>query len=311
MKFFLYILVVLLLTGCKQRYDPPVQSPVTGYLVVDGVINSGPGTASITLSRTTKFENKNMVYEKGALVKLEGEDNSMYTLVEKTQGQYSIDNISLDAGKKYRLRITVTGSKVYLSDFSTVKNNPPIDSCWQFNSPTNLSLGSTAKESQDIVYLPIAFVPQASIKLGVLYSLHVKQITWSQEGYEFLERMKKNTESTGTIFDPQPSELNGNIHCVTDAGEPVIGYFNICPLQEKRIFIQSSEVPSWNYSAGCSTILIPNISDSIVANGGMSLMPTIVGMSSLSGAIITFYAAPSECVDCTLSGTNKKPAYWP
>jgi len=273
MKFFLYIMVVLLVTGCKEKYDPPVQSPVTGYLVVDGVINSGPGAAAITLSRTTKFENKNMEYEKGALVKLEGEDNSMYTLVEKPQGQYSIDNISLDAGKKYRLRITVTGSKVYLSDFTTVKNNPPIDSiswkrqddgvqlyvnthdplnntryyqwtydetwqiqsdfvstlkykitslpgegqqysvvyrdsstfsfdstiinCWQFNSPTNLSLGSTAKESQDIVYLPIAFVPKASIKLGVLYSLHIKQTTWSKEGYEFLERMKKNTESTG------------------------------------------------------------------------------------------------------------------
>ena len=383
MKFFLYIMVVLLVTGCKEKYDPPVQSPVTGYLVVDGVINSGPGAAAITLSRTTKFENKNMEYEKGALVKLEGEDNSMYTLVEKPQGQYSIDNISLDAGKKYRLRITVTGSKVYLSDFTTVKNNPPIDSiswkrqddgvqlyvnthdplnntryyqwtydetwqiqsdfvstlkykitslpgegqqysvvyrdsstfsfdstiinCWQFNSPTNLSLGSTAKESQDIVYLPIAFVPKASIKLGVLYSLHIKQTTWSKEGYEFLERMKKNTEFTGTIFDPQPSELNGNIHCVTDAGEPVIGYFNICPLQEKRIFIQSSEVPSWGYNSGCYYVLLKNISDSIKANGGWSLLPTVVS----SGNISTFLAALPECVDCTLRGTNKKPAYWP
>jgi hypothetical protein len=386
MKQRLYCLLVLLVTGCKENYDSPVQSPVTGYLVVEGVVNSGPGTAAITLSRTTKLDNRGIVYETGARVKLEGENNSVYSFVEQGSGKYSIDNLNLNGAIKYRLRITVKAGKEYLSDFAAVKNNPPIDSvnwkrengdglqlyinthdpqnntryyqwaynetweihstyvsalkykvvnqsprniysvvyrdsstfsfdpnivtCWQYYSSNALLLGTTAKLSKDIVYLPIAFVPHGSIKLGVLYTINVKQYAWTKEGYEFLERMKKNTESTGSIFDAQPSELKGNIHCVTDTSEPVIGYFNICPVQEKRIFIKSSEVPSWGYQHYCETVEIKNISDSIIQLG-LGLMPTVVATQTPSGNIATFYAALPECVDCTLRGSNIKPAYWP
>jgi Domain of unknown function (DUF4249) len=384
MKRLLYCLLVLLVTGCKQRYESPVQVLATGYLVVDGVFNS-TGSAAITLSRTTSFNNKNIVYEKGALVRLQGEDSSMYTLTEKTQGLYSIDNLNLSNTIKYRLRINTKGNKQYISDFSAVRNNPAIDSvswkienngvqlyinthdpqnntryyqwaydetweihssflsslkykitnttrgtnfsvvyrdsstfsydpnivnCWQFNNPTYIFLGSTAKLQKDIVYLPIVFVPPASIKLGVLYSLHIKQYSWTKEGYEFMEKMKSNTESTGSVFDPQPSELKGNIYCVNDASEPVIGFFNICPVQEKRIFIRTSEVPSWGYNSGCREAEIENISDSIAVKGS-GLLPTNASKTSPNGQIVLFLAAPPECVDCTLSGTNKKPAYWP
>ena len=169
---------------------------------------------------------------------------------------------------------------------------------------SSIHIGSSAQLSKDIVYLPLVFVPHGSIKLGVLYSINVKQYAWTKEGYEFLERMKKNTESTGSIFDAQPSELKGNIHCVADSSEPVIGYFNICPAQEKRIFIKNSELSLWGYQANCYSIEIKNISDTILTQG-LSLMPTIVATETPFGSIATFYAAPPECVDCTLRGSNK------
>jgi Domain of unknown function (DUF4249) len=386
MKKIFYCLMVLLVAGCKQRYDSPVHSPVTGYLVVDGVINSGIGATTLTLTRTTNFNNKNIVYEKGALVSLQGEDSSVYTLTEKIQGQYSIDSLKLNNNIKYRLRINTTGNKQYISDFTAVRYNPAIDSiswkvenngvqlyinthdpannthyyqwyydeawefhssffsflkyyikpspakgdiysvgytdsstysynhnivtCWQFNNPAALFLGSTAKLTKDIVYLPVAFIPYGSIKLGVLYSMHMKQYSWTADGYAFLERMKKNTESTGSVFDAQPSELSGNIHCVTDATEPVIGYFSICPVWEKRIFIKNADIPGWFYNPGCVEVVIENKSDSIIKKG-LGLLPTVIQDQDFFGGITTYRAAPPECVDCTLSGTNKKPAYWP
>jgi Domain of unknown function (DUF4249) len=386
MKKLFYCVLILLAAGCKERYDSPVHSPVTGYLVIDGVINSGPGTASLTLSRTTKFNNRDIVYETGAAVTIQGQDSSTRTLGEQGPGVYTGDNLIFDNNVKYRLRITVSGGEEYISDFVAVKNDPPIDSvswklenggvqlyinthdplnntryyqwvydetwefhsaflsylkykitpnsikgdqysvvyrdsttfsydpdivtCWQFNTPTDLFLGSTAKLSQDIVQLPLAFIPQASIKLGVLYSLHVKQYSWPEAGYEFLENMKKNTESTGTIFDPQPSELKGNIRSVTNANEPVIGYFNICPVQEKRIFINNSDVPGWGYKSDCIASIIENNNDSIVKKA-LGLYPAGVDTQGPFGGILTFTASAPECVDCTLSGTNRKPAYWP
>ena len=111
-------------------------------------------------------------------------------------------------------------------------------------------LGSTAKLSQDIVYLPIASIPKDHGSLSVLYSIKVKQYAWTKEGYNFLDIMRKNTEIVGSVFDAQPSQLNGNIHCVTDPTEKVIGYFNISPVREKRIFINNSEVPDWRYESG-------------------------------------------------------------
>ncbi len=385
MKKLLVCVIVVWVMGCKERYEAPVQSPVTGYLVIEGSVNSDTGATIITLTRSSGLRNNAPVYETGALIKLEADDNSSYTFSEKGQGQYTVAKPGPGNTKKYRLRIQTKTGKTYLSDYAGVNNNPPIDSlswkkekgdgvqlyinthdpqnnaryyqwtfdeaweihssylsilkykitpsasgdkysvvyrdsttysynpdiinCWQFYSSQSLLLGSTAKLSSDVVYLPLEFIPHASIKLGALYSINVKQYSWTKTGYEFLERMKKNTESTGSVFDPQPSELNGNFHCISDPTEPVIGYFNICPFREKRIFISSIQVIPWNYDNGCYEVEVENISDSIQQKA-ISLMPSIIG-KSMNNKIITFFAAPASCVDCTLSGTNKKPAYWP
>jgi hypothetical protein len=186
-------------------------------------------------------------------------------------------------------------------------NDPQISTCWKYNSSTALTLGSSAKLIQDIIHLPLIFIENGSQKLSVLYSVDVKQYSWSKEGYDFLERMKKNTESVGSVFDAQPSELNGNIHCVSNPSQPVIGFFNICTIQKQRIFIKRSEVPTWAYSQGCyEQQLIENHPDSI-AKKAAGLLPTV----AYDFVISKFYAGQAECVDCTLTGSNVKPIYWP
>jgi hypothetical protein len=98
-----------------------------------------------------------------------------------------------------------------------------------------------------------------------LYSINVRQYSLSKGRYEFLQRMKKNTEGTGSIFDAQPSELSGNIYCTTN-NDPVIGYIDVCPVQEKRIFVDPNKVPNWPYwlyKTNCTEIEVSNRSDSI------------------------------------------------
>ncbi|HTL08383.1 MAG TPA: DUF4249 domain-containing protein [Chitinophagaceae bacterium] len=380
------VICLLLLAACKEKYDSPIQTPITGYLVVDGIVNSGTGPASITLSRTTQFSNKKMVYEKNAQVTLQGSDSSVKNFTEKANGVYSATDLNLNPALQYRLRIITVNGARYMSDFVVVKNNPPIDSiswtykpeglqsyihthdplnksvyyqwyyeetwqivstyyptlkyqtkvvpglgqqfsvvykdsstygpdpsivnCWQFHNPLDIYLASTAKLSRDEINLPLAFIPRSDIKLGVLYSINLRQYTWTKEGYEFMERMKKNTESTGSVFDPQPSELKGNIHNTADAAEPVIGFFNISPVREKRIFIKPSEVPGWGYNPGCLDVEIENISDSI-SKKALGMLPVDPVKVAPFGAIVSFRATSPECADCTLRGTNVKPSYWP
>ncbi|CAN5518277.1 hypothetical protein BH11BAC5_BH11BAC5_01150 [soil metagenome] len=189
-------------------------------------------------------------------------------------------------------------------------NDPEINKCWQFEASSNIILGSSAKLAQDVIHLPVTSVPAASWKMSVLYSILVKQHTWSKAGYEFLDRMRKNTESVGSVFDAQPSELNGNMHCTSNPMLPAIGFFNISTTTEKRIFIKNSDLPDWNYNAGCVTFEVINSPDSINFHAEGTL-PTYAVKSTPFGGIASFNVAPPKCVDCTLSGTNIKPDFWP
>lgn len=193
-------------------------------------------------------------------------------------------------------------------DYRRFPADPDIYTCWKNNASTSIILGSSAKLSNDIIHLPLIFIDNASQKLSVLYSVMVNQYSWSKAGYEFLERMKKNTESVGSVFDPQPSELNGNIRCTSNPALSVIGFFNICTIQQKRIFIKNSELANWGYRQPCGEEVYPNVPDTVKMLS--SLLPTRP-QNIVANSIVTFYAAPEYCVDCTLSGSNVKPIFWP
>lgn len=388
-----YLLLLLLLVGCKEDYDSPFVSPNSGFLVVEGVINSGQGRTSIKLSRTAKLENQllKVQHEKGASVKVEGEDNSSYGLNETSEGNYTANNLNLNNAVKYRLHIRTLTGKEYVSDYAIAQASPPIDSitwkmeeggvqlylntnnilnntryyqwdytetwevksqfasmlkfqvfkdrqnrdsfsiayrdnvnfgidssiykCWQSNESNELLIGSSAQLERDFIYLPIAFVPGGSEKLRLLYSINIRQYGLSKEGYEFLEKIKKNTEQLGSIFDAQPGELKGNIRCITDPSEQVVGFVNICNVSEKRIFISAQDVGGWNFfPVTCSTVSLPNNSDSIrkYMSGLTPTLPSTYATPPTNPPVISsFEAAANVCVDCTVRGTNIKPVFWP
>src|SRR4051812_11816205 len=100
MKYFLKVLFAICLFACKERYDSPVDSPSHGYLVVEGIINTGKGGSSITLSKINSLKQANIAYVKGATVQIEDEANERYALPEKNNGVYSSDLLTLDTTRK-------------------------------------------------------------------------------------------------------------------------------------------------------------------------------------------------------------------
>ncbi|OQP50846.1 hypothetical protein A4H97_03195 [Niastella yeongjuensis] len=181
--------------------------------------------------------------------------------------------------------------------------------CWSDQNSTNLILGSSAKLSLDSIHKPLTYIEPASFKLSVLYSLLVKQYALGKEEYEYLDKMKKNSEETGNIFGRQPSELKGNIHCLSNANEPVIGYIGIANRMEKRFWIDRwRDVPDWQYYLPCDIMGIP-VSD---INEYSNFMPTTPRDISPTGDIISYVGVTPNCVDCTLrGGKTKKPSFWP
>jgi len=381
MKKLLYCCLVLLALACKQRFDPPVTTPPNGYLVIDGIINSGNGPTNIRLSRAISLSDTSRVkYERNAQVRVEGENNTSFTLPETAQGLYSAASLPLAAGVKYRLYVRTTDGKEYNSDYTSAIKTPPIDNirweqpsdltffinthdpqnktryyrweweetwefhsaytttlkylrnsfgeitgidylypnmnydtnnyvCWKTEFSTNLLIGSSAKLAKDSIDLPIHFIPFASEKVSQLYSILVRQYALSKAGYEFLQKMKKNTEQTGTLFDAQPSELKGNLHSKNNPNEIVIGYVEVCDMQEMRIFVKPTDLQGWNYRSGCMEQKVPNNADSIRAYS--YLHPTNVAELSPTGDILSYYASGTPCVLCTTKGVHFKPSFWP
>ena len=183
--------------------------------------------------------------------------------------------------------------------------------CWKTLNSTSIIIGSSENLATDVIYLPFHFIENGSEKLSILYSMKLKQYAVSHEKYLFLQKMKKNTEQTGSLFDPQPSQLSGNIHCLTDPKETVIGYVEISQEQTQRIFIFNNQVSNWNYDKGCVRYEIDNSLDSI-AKYGAELTPMTPSALDPLGGILKFFATNDvKCVDCRIGRTNQKPPFWP
>ncbi|WP_162428842.1 DUF4249 domain-containing protein [Pontibacter pudoricolor] len=195
------------------------------------------------------------------------------------------------------------------------RNDPDIYNCWTSDKSTTIELGTSIRLSQDVIskYKLLA-IPYNSEKIGVKYSILVKQYALTREAYAYWETLKKNTENIGTLFDPLPSQLTGNIKSLTDPNEPVIGYVTASTMQEKRIFIDVNELPrEWRtFTPRCTidTMWLANSTPRDYFEGGY-VMP-VYEVYPPNGAMspIGYSYATAGCVDCRTRGTNVKPAFW-
>ena len=208
----------------------------------------------------------------------------------------------------------------YLSNYKYVGNgvvvprgpNENVYTCWKYENFSSIILGSSARLQSDVIYqAPLTFIPKSSEKISVRYSILVRQFSLDKSGYEFYEMMKKMTENIGTVFDPQPTEIRGNIKCVSDTTELVIGYLTVASFNEKRIFITRTEVPGWGFIMDCPDIIVPNKKDTLDAFFGSGQYSPYEAVRNLNMQITGYSSSYPYCVDCTTrGGSTTRPSYW-
>lgn len=194
---------------------------------------------------------------------------------------------------------------------SIVPRIEDVYTCWQTHNSTNILLGSSAKLTDDVInQAPLVYIEPHDKKISVLYSIWVKQYALDVNGYDYYVAIRNNTERVGSIFDPQPNQTAGNIHCVTNPQEKVIGYINAGNSVVNRSFIKNSELPPfWNIYPDCPLKDVPDIRDSLIFyfDGGWDPIDRMLTPTN----DVVFSASYKDCVDCTLTGTNIKPSFWP
>ena len=162
----------------------------------------------------------------------------------------------------------------------------PKYACWSSQGSTSIFNASSSRLSSDVISgFPLGFIHANSEKPNIVYSLLVKQYALSRAEFDYLDQMKKNTEKLGSIFDPQPSQLQGNIRSVSDPEEPVLGFVSVHSVAEQRIFLLNYKLPGWIYKIPSWYVCPPPES------GPCDPSP--------------------PCADCTRrGGTNIKPDFW-
>jgi hypothetical protein len=378
MKLIYWLTLCLLLGSCIDKYVVNVNSPATGYLVVEGFINTS-GSTNILISRTSGLDSPKYIPEPGANVQIQSQNGFSIGLTENPAGQYSVSGQSLDPSQQYRLDIKTAGGKEYQSDFSAVNITPPIDTVnwtansngvtisvsthnnlvqpgyyqWQFeetwkytsaynssieynaqdsdleNRPdsnrfftcyrsdlsTVIDIANTEKLSSNVIYqFPLTqILYNNSDKLAVRYSILVRQYSLTSDWYQWVEKVQRNTEELGSIFDAQPSQTGGNLHCLTNPSEVVIGYIGTTSETDFRIFIDRSQLPPvlvFNSYAACEQDTIQYDRSVIISSfsrGNYIPLSLVYEQGQLSGVAYS----DAQCVDCRYNnGTTVPPTFW-
>ena len=183
--------------------------------------------------------------------------------------------------------------------------------CWTTADATNVLIGSSEKLSQDVINrMPIRVLPNGDPKIDQKYSILVRQYALTAEAYDYWSLIQKTSQQLGGLFDLQPSQLTGNIHCLTNPGEPVIGYLSASSIEQQRVFVFQSNLHNWIHNPpvyGCDTIAVPvNQTDYRIYSETDTIWAPYYFVTN--GPLVL---ATKTCVDCTLfGGTNQKPSYW-
>jgi hypothetical protein len=179
--------------------------------------------------------------------------------------------------------------------------------CWITNSSNTITIKNTTVLSENkINRFPLNFISNETDRLNVKYSMLVNQYSLNDEEYIYWEKLQNITEEVGSLYDITPASIPGNIYCIEDPNEKVLGYFSVSAKASKRIFIVDTFAGVAEYYKDCENARV----------GGSAPIPYL-GISVwiiIDGSFmrppfkeLTFNKA---CADCTVRGTTVKPPFW-
>lgn len=91
------------------------------------------------------------------------------------------------------------------------------------NSSSNFhSIGFVKEKFRVVPHVDTLVFKKRSRRILIL-----RQYTLNQESFSFYRELKNHLESEGELFDPMPSQLKGNIRCITDPNKQALGFFEV------------------------------------------------------------------------------------
>jgi hypothetical protein len=183
----------------------------------------------------------------------------------------------------------------------------PNNICWTTNKSNAILIKNTSLLSEDKVSrYPLNFISNETDRLEDKYSILVNQYSINETEFDYWDKMQKMTEQTGNLYDITPASIHGNIYCVDNPAETVLGYFSVSAKTSRRIFIEDSFSGLVNLYRDCPMDTIPG--GQPIPNLGTYVW--IIFDGSMERPPYRVITDKKGCYDCTVRGTNVKPSFW-
>lgn len=181
--------------------------------------------------------------------------------------------------------------------------------CWSRNNSSELLLFSTESQTEDrFEDLEFHLIPRSSKKISILYYIEVSLQTLSKDCYTYLNNMKNNSDYNGSLFAPTPSEMSGNIYCIEDPSEQVIGYVNCSETSKAHLFIDNKDTDF--YLENRAGMPLPEDLPKEEWQFSYYYLNKIPYFMMEEGSSVQW--VDRSCADCrSEGGTKNKPSFWP
>lgn len=199
---------------------------------------------------------------------------------------------------------------MYDGELHQFTNSDSLRTCWKteviktifISSTENLSPPGLAVEGAMLNY-----VSTAGRDLSIRYSLLTQQFTISKEAYTFWSQVKEQNQSNSELYSKQPYQLRGNVYSVDNTEEPVLGYFTVAGMAEKRIFVDRPKAPIKMRYPVCMLVEADYMNFGTIFLTLPSEWPQYATYNNNGGN-----AYPNQdCLNCQLrGGTIEKPEFW-
>jgi len=288
------------------------------FVIVNGLVTDEPGAYTITVDNSPIIGvgNDNIVVPiSGASVQLVDDQNSSVTFVESSEeaGTYTANVTNVVPGRSYHIEVQLPNGVMIESEPQQLPDNQVlIDNIdWnivdvEFINESGNVVGRefveiyantvptdeeafvrwrvtgeydiVEKADGAIIQEPILKLPMDS-RFNILYLFNVSQFTISSREHEYWSRIQQLINVEGTLFDPPPGVLRGNLFNVSDPDDNIQGYFSVARQSFERRFVNIAEK---GFFADTDCQSRPNANN------------------------------PEKCVDCTTinRSTLVKPDYW-
>ena len=177
--------------------------------------------------------------------------------------------------------------------------------CWSNGLVKNIFTVSTMNLSQNAYnHYPLHSIDGHSSRLGILYSIFVRQLALSKDAFNYWEQLRLNSNEQGGLYEKQPLAIRGNLQDVSHPEKSVLGYFYAASESSRRYFYHNIEGIELDFDDGCRV-------ESLGRGGWKNVYPWMypVYFTYVLGSVGTL---TKECIDCrALGGTTVKPDFWP